>query len=495
VVGLSDVAQAARLAAQRVAAGGLPPLSAPRVGGEDEGAEGGGGVVVSLLPRGGGVGLRRLLVRAVAAAPPGRGYVGVDGGQRLLESDRVLVGVFSAGVGLVDGAVVAGSYPYTGLHGYVDAGGLPVAALAPGLGVGGVVAEEPLVDTGAVAEAVCPGGSGGGVCRVLRELGYGRGYDVSTMMYENRVLVENAALRAAAAAAPAGGVVVVDGPLYYTPGLLVSFYSMARSARIYRPLVELVYVLSYLATVADRWRSLSEALRSAGLVVGVSKRVNRSRLLVNAVRNHFSSRGGGSPPPLPSYDPALAWELARPLLGRLGSSPQPVGVAVGPFYTVVRVRELVERVKAVLFGRDGGVSVLYYALRPFRRGPGWLRGASLADLFERELPPVLVKRSYYLYVGSAARGVRLFRVEFPWEGEMGGGSGFSPPPSPPSGDMEVLRGLAWLASRPYALPAPLPVVLADRVAKEVSRLLAALWFRSLSGRVVFSYETLMEVAG
>jgi hypothetical protein len=286
-------------------------------------------------------------------------------------------------------------------------------------------------------------------------------------------------------------VLVLDGPLYYTPSLLVQFRSMIVGGFV-RPLVHAVYVMSYLAGVLDRFHSLPERT----VVVGVSKRVNRSRMLSVAVRRLYNSHGGIA---VPTYDPALAYELARPLLGTLRASPAPVAVAVGPVYTVVDLKKIGRSVAAALNGGGKGrgqvqAGMDYYSVKPVSRGSPLLTNMSAADLLLNPTPPILVKRSYYLYVGSLHSGLTLVRVEFPWAGGMAAGGGFTPPSTPPPGDLEVLEELAWLTSHPYRLPAPLPVAAADRVAKHVSRLLAGLWYRSLSGRIVFSYETLLQLA-
>lgn len=506
-VSVEDIAEDARRLARYISENTLPPLSlgdkSEKPGIDEVDTTSSMGVVASMIPVDRLSETRRRLLHVVEPRPPSGEYFGVDGSSRRLEAYRLLVGVYSSSLSIVDGAHVAGAYPDTGVYPYIDLGGYPVASIAPGLGAGlSTVATEPLVNPASIASIAGCDPDKSVHCRLLRSLGYGTGYNVSTMLDENRSLLENAALSYTAsrlASTLRSSRILVDGPIYMTPGLLVSFTRAARSVSHYETLFKLVYTLSYLYNTMERVDLIEGVGRAGGRVVGVVKRISRSRLLVNAVQGQASREGEGGLI-LPENDPQLVETIVRGVIHILSSpSHYPLSVAVGPTVTVVDLGAVKKAVEDTL-GVGGSLPIQAFSVKITRTG-------RTLDYLVRSLERrFLVKRSYYLLVPRPGAGYTMYRVEFPqypveYPVRVDRSGGVSVETDPAvlrqvvEADLEVLGEIAWLAIEPAHFTAPLPLAVADNVARSVSRSIALIWYNALRGVVSFTYETLIELGG
>ena len=475
-------------------------IAAEEPGTIDEAEEPSPSVVYSILPVDRASEIDEL-INYVPVGPPSATYVGVDGSSRKLEAYTLLLGVYATAVSVVDGAYAVGTYPDTGAYPAISARDAAVASIAPDPGIGlRYVATSPLIDPRAVVEASNCASYFGSSCELVKKLGYGNGYNVPTMLDENRSYLENAALEYIASSKHVCSKdtrVLVDGPLYMTPGLLVQFYRAASSLRYtsIKPLVQLIYVLSYVYNSLYR-SSLIELLGKRGAIVaGVVKRINRSRILVNALRASTSQAID-----IPDTDPQLVEELLRSkgIQARLPPYVHGVAVAIGPIVSVIDLSTIANLVQKVL-----GVTDLY-TIYAYNRAITRTR-MTLKQLIDWMIDKhYLAKRSYYLVVKGPLMSQRILRVEFPQAVtappvELGPDNRVAPQRNP-SGlrtvirhDSVVLGEVAWLSLQPRQLEAPLPIVLADRVSRTVSRDTAHVWFRELQDKVTFTYETLIEM--
>ncbi|ABM80512.1 DNA double-strand break repair nuclease NurA [Hyperthermus butylicus] len=290
-----DIAEAAGRLAASLAREPPRPLSRGPPGsqlGEAEASEEQrvGGILDSMAPIRSGDKLWPVMVHSLARVEPehpGRVYA-VDAGSRVLEAYTLRLGVYAGAVAYYDGAFTAGTYPDSTLYPYVPAEA-PAASLAASLDDGwslpGWLASEPLVDPAWLAEAL-PASLCGASCSLLSNLGYGSGYDPNKMLDENREYLENRLLGWIAERATNDTLVLVDGPLFMTPGLLKTLHTTARSLKgtfTISNAVKLLYTLSYLVNTADRVKIVGIARARGAEVVAIVKRVENSKLLVAAL--------------------------------------------------------------------------------------------------------------------------------------------------------------------------------------------------------------------
>jgi len=443
------------------------------------------------------------LLHAVRAEKPSHEYVGIDGSSRRLEAYNIFIGTYSTAVSIVDGAYLVGTHPDTGTYPAISIGDAPAASLSsdPGITLKATVT-MPLIDPAALAKAInC---SNPPICNSLKTLGYGRGYNVSTMLDENRVLSETYALRYASnRIASRLTRIALDGPVYMTPGLLVRYYNMARnlSYKSVAVLVETVYVLSYLLNVYKRAETIL-SITSKGrnrIVMGIVKRVNRSRLLLNALR---MSKNLESLQSRAYTDPQLVEQILRDkhLYMHMPPYAYGVGVAIGPIISVINLAVL-EKAIAGSLGLDKNPALASFMQKVARTGENL--GTILQGLRSLHF---LAKRSYYLVLKAHGTGYRILRVEFPQsaaEEPLHVSSGGEIAISKDTrilrrivdNDLVVLREILWLATQPGLLEAPIPVALADRVARSVSRTVANIWYNYLKDVVSFTYDTLVQLRG
>jgi hypothetical protein len=506
-VTLADVVEDATTVAMRLRqkTAGMKPLRVER---HDEGyideVEEGSKVIKSEVPVASLQEFKNRLVHPIAPREPSQTFIGIDGSSRKLEAHTVLVGVYSAAVSLVGETYAAGSYPDTGIYPYIELGGKPVASIAPGLlATGQTVVGEPLIDTRKLANIVGCEGARDPRCTELYGLGYGNGYDVSTMLDENRILLENEALKYVlnqlVSHLGIDACILVDGPIYTTPGLFVSFYRLATMPKHSRPLIRLVYVLSYLVNVINRLEVVKSGLERGIRVVGIVKRIERSRLLVNAVKRLAEVEHSPLQPPT---DPQLLEKLFREdtmavYEGIALSHVYPVAIAIGPIITIIRLRELKNAITKVL----GFNQLNLEAYTPITRS-----GERLDEIFRKlENDAFLAKRSYYLYIRDPFIGYKAVRVEIPQpitEKPVYIDSGGEPKVEKDAEvakevaalDGELLEQIAWLMMQPSVMPAPLPIILADQVTRSVSRSIAFTWYHALRDTVTFTYDTLVQLS-
>ncbi len=119
-----------------------------------------------------------------------------------------------------------------------------------------------------------------GVGEFLRDALYRYDAEYSTKMMENevRVLQENAMVAWALQRLGPGSLLVVDGPIFSTPGI----FERMRELLGEKPSRLRVYLESWLALVAERVRVVDDAVRRGVDVVGVVKRLHASRVLAAA---------------------------------------------------------------------------------------------------------------------------------------------------------------------------------------------------------------------
>ncbi len=488
VVGIQDVAMAFSELARRLEGGGY--ASSPRELGGDmlEEESSGGGVLASFAPRVKDVG--ELTWSVKPCRPVAARFYGVDAGCRTLDSTRVVVVVYGAAVAHVDGFIAAGTYPYTGCDPYVDLsslvhggdrvlefGSAPLVAYGPSRGSGfpGFVADRPLVDPKAYAAAL------GVHDDRLEGLGYGCGFDRETLRDENRILLETMAV-AWCLSRRGGGewYVLLDGPIFSTPGLYVAVSGLRGSYSRVKAYYALSYLVNTLLRVHMLYRLSGGSLHR---VAGVVKRVSSARLAVRALR--------------------LAEGRDVELVGRLASRTSRGGaITLGPFFTVLRAGDLF---KAVLSGGGSrGRSIAYYS--HYSSTAITRLGHTiqvLEHLAEGELK-YIVKRSYYLAVRGLDGGLAVARVEFlhPFS-ERRAPEWVEKTTMPAMEDVEeyvredlhLLSYLAWFMALPSTSTQPLPIAVADRVSKRLSRFLALTCFHMLRDHTDFTYETLSWIAG
>lgn len=119
-----------------------------------------------------------------------------------------------------------------------------------------------------------------GVGEFLRNALYRYDAEYSTKMMENevRVLQENAMIAWALQRLRPGSLLVVDGPIFSTPGIFERMKELLGE----KPSRLRVYLESWLALVVERVRIVEAAVRRGIDVVGVVKRLHASRVLTAA---------------------------------------------------------------------------------------------------------------------------------------------------------------------------------------------------------------------
>ncbi len=125
-----------------------------------------------------------------------------------------------------------------------------------------------------------PSYRGARVGEFLREAFYRYDAEYSTKMMENevRVLQENEMIGWASSRLGTGSLLMVDGPLFNTPGI----FERMRELLGEKPSRLKVYLESWLTLVVERARLVEDAVRRGVDVVGVVKRLHASRVLVAA---------------------------------------------------------------------------------------------------------------------------------------------------------------------------------------------------------------------
>ncbi|ALL00351.1 hypothetical protein Pyrde_0301 [Pyrodictium delaneyi] len=484
------------------------------VGEEDREEEAEGKVVWSRLPEPDLVGQRlNSLIHPLPEPPSRLEAYGLDGSSQRLEAATLFMGVYSVAISHVSNIIVVGSYPDIGVLPRLELGQEPVISLGLGYtatpSFGRLVADSPLVDPRIFA-SLLPGCSGGNgqppYCRVIAELDYWNGFNRQTMLDENRVWLENRALKWLLSWVPSGSLVSVDGPIFSTPGL---FVQVARSLSLagLSPYTALkaYYALSYLVNVLDRGKLIEEALIRGIRLIGIVKRLERSRFLASALmadkewRKRVEAAGFYA-----SRDAQLVEMLVRAYgpRGWLGGYQAPA--AIGPILTVLNLGGVAASIRE-LAGLKNSKDNKLDAYQPAIRG-----GRNLADVLElRGLGRVyaqkmLVKRSYYLYVPSPLHGRILLRVEIPvvMQSEYGvtidgrGSIVFDKwrLHDMIEDDLKLLAGLVELMGYPDAAQVPLPITLADHIARRVSKHSARVLYNTLRHAVGFSYDTHLSMA-
>ncbi len=468
------------------------PLEPPSLLEDDERREGFGGLVRSIVPPE----WRRspkLLAWRVGAEKPGRSFWGVDGSSRRLDAIDATIGAFSVGAARYMPGFESYGYPNDGVSTPLDLRGAPFLAVGPpdivlggGL-LGKPIRLRPLVDP----EYVLTGGDTlGRLCRgdyscvervkrLARLMEYGLMYDYHTMVDENRVYLENVAL-ARLAAGGGSGVVLVDGPLFSTPGLFARLGERGRGEEA----VRLYYTLIYYLLVESRARIVAGAVRRGKLVAGVVKRLGRSRALAAAL-------GGEG-----SDEKLVSWLVMQAGDGSLGA------VVVGPVVVVVDVMEVYRRLLEKLALDD-----LERLASVYIDDPMGLLSADPVSCFESNgrceptLPPrpetmITAKRVYYV---APPGGHLVFRVELPCipvyeclSPTEEAGLDAERAAALRDADRELLAELTWLAMLD-GLGLPVVITAADRAAKLVTQLYASLVVEKLSeAGARFTYETLVE---
>jgi len=445
--------------------------------------------------------------------PPGRlEAYGLDGSSQQLEAATLLLGVYSVAVSHVSSIVLVGSYPDTGALPRLELGQEPVVSLGLGYAAsasfGGLVADSPLVDPRVYASLLpgCSGGSRPAYCRAIAELDYWNGFNRQTMLDENRLWLENRALEWLLDWAPGGSLVLVDGPVFNTPGLFVQVaQSDGPAALSPYTVLKAYYALSYLVNVLDRGKLIEKALQHGVRLVGVVKRLERSRFLATALAaDRVWRRKAEAAGLYASSDTQLVEILVRAYGPRSWAGGYQVPVALGPILTVLDLGRVAAALRGLTSpgGSHGGRLDAYQ--------PAVRDGRSIADVLGLQgfgrvfTQKVLVKRSYYLYVPSPPHGRVLLRVEMPAAPVKGcgvtvdgsGSIGFDALRfrAMLDADLELLAGIVELMGYPDAAPTPIPVGLADYAARRVSRHSARLLYSTLRHAVGFSYETHLSMA-
>ncbi len=468
------------------------PLEPPSLLEDDDRREKFGGLVRSLVPPE----WRRspkLLAWRVAAEEPGRSFWGVDGSSRRLDAIDAVMGAFSVGAARYMPGFESYGYPNDGVSLPLDLRGAPFLAIGPpeiaiegGL-LGKPVRLRPLVDPeyiltgGEALRRLCRGDASCAerVKRLARLMEYGLMYDYHTMIDENRVYLENVALTRLAASGEAS-VIIVDGPLFSTPGLFARLGergSGEEAARLY-------YTLIYYLLVESRARIVASAARRGRLVAGIVKRLGRSRALAAAL-------GGEG-----SDEKLVSWLVMQAIDGSRGA------VVVGPVVVVVDIMEVYRRLLGKLALDDLERLASIYVDDPMGMlSPDPVSCIAGEGGCEPTIPPrpetmIAAKRVYYV----APPGGRLvFRVELPCmpinECVTPGdepGLDSSKASALRAADEELLAELTWLASMD-GLGLPVIITAADRAAKLVTQLYASLLVEKLSeAGARFTYETLVE---
>ena len=476
---------------------------------EDSEEEAEGRVVWSRLPEPGLAGQRLSSLIHPLPEPPGRlEAYGLDGSSQRLEAATLFMGVYSVAVSHISNIIVVGSYPDTGVLPCIELGREPVISLGLGYAATAsfsrLVADSPLVDPRVFA-SLLPGCSGGNgqppYCRVIAELDYWNGFNRQTMLDENRVWLENRALEWLLSWAPSGSLVSVDGPIFSTPGL---FVQVARSLVLagLSPYTALktYYALSYLVNILDRGKLVEEALLRGIRLVGIVKRLERSRFLASALiadrgwRRRIEEAGFYA-----SRDAQLVEMLVRAYGPRSWPSGYQVPVAIGPILTVLDLGGVAASIRELAGlgnGRGNRLDAYQPAIRDGRRLVDVLELRGLGRVYAQKM---LVKRSYYLYVPSPLHGRVLLRVEIPvaMQSEYGvtidgrGSIVFDKwrLRDMIEDDLRLLAGIVELMGYPDAARVPLPISLADHIARRVSKHSARVLYNTLRHAVGFSYET------
>jgi len=248
-----------------------------------------------------------------ASAPTGL-VVGVDGSSSVLSS-AINIAVFSSAIA---GGGLFAVYPGLARHAplelprRVETRSLAVAAPAAVKGLNEIALVRPLVYT---HEGLCKRlrGDLADACNRLKSYW---GYQKKTMADENRIFLETLALEEALRAG--FNMVLVDGPIYSTPGL----FKQLQGVRGWRGLYRASYAASYLANIIARALVVGPAQVP---VIGVVKRLSASKTLLHALG-------------LGDYYPGDE-ALIRALVPRiLASAENPQGaLLLGPVYVTINI--------------------------------------------------------------------------------------------------------------------------------------------------------------
>jgi len=234
-----------------------PPQGGPLDGPWEVDAPGGGHVVAAY---------------GVEALPPEGPVAGVDGSSSVL-GGAVNIAVFSAAVA---GGGLLAVYPGLARHAplvlpqLVETRPLAVAAPTAAQGLNEIALLRPLVYT---TEGLCKRLKGdlADACKRLKSYW---GYQKKTMADENRIFLETLALEEALRAG--FNMVLVDGPIYSTPGL----FKQLQGVGSWRGLYKASYAASYLANIIARALVIGPARAP---VIGVVKRISASKTLLHAL--------------------------------------------------------------------------------------------------------------------------------------------------------------------------------------------------------------------
>ncbi len=482
-VTLDDAIEVFREVARNIESGkltGTPSSADVAHLGEDEREEAYGYTVKSMVSPSVGCDVEKLVHR-VNPQPYDYGVYGLDGSSRLFDSSRAQVAVLTAAVAYVDGGFVVATYPYDGVSAYIPVDAIVAAVGPPGAAHGKLVADRPIVNPVMIGNMRWCDRVSDKRCKAVKNLGYGRGYDTNTMIDENRILVETKCLEAVARSASSDSMIVVDGPLYATPGL---YQSLARrSLPDPRFAIKAMYALSYVANSVFRVRVVVKAVSRGITVVGVVKRISYSRMLVHALKNCN-----------------IPWTRDVEIVDYLASKLDTAIVAVGPVYTIVKLKDVVDAARRVL-----EPSMVEYQKDLFRDDMPF---SALNDLVSAVNGGfgVAAKKSYYLVV-KGLRGPTVVRVELPCQPTVCGDITVSgtgdyivakdvDPSLALSRDAGILGAIAYYMLWPGPVqPAPLPIMVADSAASRLSKAVLAAGFSILDGLVTVSYETLMSLRG
>jgi len=424
----------------------------------------------------------------VEAQPPGKPVAGVDGSSSVL-SGAVNIAVFSSAIA---GGGLLAVYPGLARHAPLElpqlVGTPPLAVAAPSEagGLEKIALLKPLVHA---HDALCKRLKGdlADACNRLKSYW---GYQKKTMADENRVFLETLALEEALRAG--FHMVLVDGPIYSTPGL----FKQLQGVMGWRGLYRASYAASYLANIFARALVINAAQAS---VVGVVKRLSASKTLLHAL-------GLGDYYP---GDEALIRALIPRALAAAGSPPG--ALLLGPVNVSIDLDSAMRAIEGSLAsmvqaGKASPCATLVPYLDQGREPPQvpllrsdytrFLSGLGVADakddssvcLLRRLLakglvPRVLGKLVAYLVVPRRPDWLgeyTVLRLEAPVHGNLG----------------EAWATLAQTASvvaydtLHWGGGVPRSIGVADRLAGSVVRALAEALYRGLSDVVGgWSYET------
>ena len=334
-----------------------------------------------------------------------RPVAGVDGSTRHLNAVSAYFVV--SGVAVSYGSMIVGAFPGLNRVPELELNSRPLSIAVP-VHVDyleAVASLRPLVHTDlkgcdnmkAPDEAV----------KACKRLAHYWGYQRQTMADENRTLLETLALLKAAELD--SRMVLVDGPIYATPGLFEKLKSLERTAPMayHMLLYNFAYAASYALNSLLRAVALKRLAGEGGgrSFLGVVKRLSSSKYLLRAVSLLSSVDLAG----YYSSDEEAVKILVSRHKGELGGA----AIAIGPIITRIRIGALYERLFELLRARK-----LVVPLAAGRPGGGVresraLSGASMTldSWIDPNVFPFYPRRDYVegLKAASRVRG---------WDGNM-----------------------------------------------------------------------------